>query len=177
MFSKVLCWKLANRPWAVGQNYFVSWHPCGEHWVCGIFERHIGVLLPKKVPKRKTCQILTKWGIFYYLLLNCIIAKKFEILNSTITKTTCIMRTSTKKLHIRHLNIFLFLKWFLSSICCRTPIFKLEPSFYCTILVQSSHLKQKNNSKTIQRIKKLFKCLICSFFVLFSDDASRFCYC
>ena len=22
-----------NKPWAVGQNYFVSWHPCGEHLV------------------------------------------------------------------------------------------------------------------------------------------------
>ena len=28
-------------------------------------------------------------------------------------------------------------------IRCQTPIFKLEPSFYCAILVQSSHLKQK----------------------------------
>ena len=48
--------------------------------------KDIGILLPKKVPKRKTCQILRKRGIFYSLLLNCITPKKFEILNSTITK-------------------------------------------------------------------------------------------
>ena len=41
------------RPWAVGQNYFVSWHPCGEHLVYGLFERHIGILLPKKFPSEK----------------------------------------------------------------------------------------------------------------------------
>ena len=84
------------RPWDVGQNYFVSWHPCGEHLVYGLFKRHIGILLPEKVPKRKTCQILRKRGIFDYLPLNCITVKKFEILNSTITKTTCIMRKGTK---------------------------------------------------------------------------------
>ena len=56
--------------------------------VCGLFERHIGTLPPKKVPKRKTCQILRKRVICDYLLLNCITAKIFEILNSTITKTT-----------------------------------------------------------------------------------------
>ena len=32
---------------AVGQNYFVSWHPSGEHLVYGLFERYIGILLPK----------------------------------------------------------------------------------------------------------------------------------
>ena len=76
----------------VAKNAF-SWHPSGKHLVCGLFERHIGTLPPKKVPKRKTCQILRKWMICDYLLLNCITAKKFEILNSTITKTTCIMNS------------------------------------------------------------------------------------
>ena len=79
----------------VAKNAF-SWHPSGEHLVCGLFERHIGTLQPKKVPKPKTCQILRKRVICDYLLLNCITAKKFEILNSTITKTACIMRKSTK---------------------------------------------------------------------------------
>ena len=60
--------------------------------VCGLFERHIGTLPPKKVPKRKTCQILRKRVICDYLRLNCITAKKFEILNSTITKTFFILR-------------------------------------------------------------------------------------
>ena len=45
----------------------------------GLFERYIGILLPKKVPKRKTCQILRKRLICDYLLLNCITAKQFEI--------------------------------------------------------------------------------------------------
>ena len=58
-----------------------------------LFERYIGILLPKKVPKQKTCQILRKRVICDYLLLKCITAKKFEILNSTITKTTCIKTT------------------------------------------------------------------------------------
>ena len=89
----------------VAKNAF-SWHPFGEHLVCGLFERHIGTLAPKKVPKRKTSLILRKRVICDYLLLNCITAKTFEILNSAITKTTCIMRKSTKKLHIRHLNSF-----------------------------------------------------------------------
>ena len=53
----------------VAKNAF-SWHPSGEHLVCGLFERHIGTLQPKKVPKRKTCQILRKRVIYYYLLLN-----------------------------------------------------------------------------------------------------------
>ena len=42
-----------NRPWAVSQNYFVSWHPSGEHLVYGLFKRHIGILLPKKFPSKK----------------------------------------------------------------------------------------------------------------------------
>ena len=74
------------RPWAVGQNNFVSWHPSRKHLVYGLFERHIGTLLPEKVPKQKTCQMLRKRVICYYLLLKCTTAKKFEILNSTIKR-------------------------------------------------------------------------------------------
>ena len=63
-----------------------------------------------------------------HLLLNCITAKKFEILNSTITKTTCIMRNSTKK-YMRHLNhFFLFLEWF-ELLRCQTPIFEASAQF------------------------------------------------
>ena len=47
-----------------------SWHPSGQHLVCGLFERHIGTLLPKKVPKQKTCPITRKRMICDYLLLN-----------------------------------------------------------------------------------------------------------
>jgi hypothetical protein len=32
------------RPWAVGQNYFASWHPCGKYLVWGLFERHIDTI-------------------------------------------------------------------------------------------------------------------------------------
>ena len=31
----------------------LSWHPSGEHLVCGLFERHIGTLPPKKFPSEK----------------------------------------------------------------------------------------------------------------------------
>ena len=58
----------------VAKNAF-SWHPSGEQLVYGLFERYIGILLPKKVPKRKTCQILRKRVICDYLLLNCITGK------------------------------------------------------------------------------------------------------
>ena len=59
----------------VAKNVF-SWHPSGEHLVYGLLERYIGILLPKKVPKRNTCQTLRKRVICDYLLLNCITAKK-----------------------------------------------------------------------------------------------------
>ena len=36
----------------VAKNAF-SWHPSGEHLVCGLFERHIGKLPPKKFPSEK----------------------------------------------------------------------------------------------------------------------------
>ena len=126
----------------VAKNAF-SWHSSGDHLVCGLFERHIGTLPPKKVPKRKTCQILRKRVICDYLLLNCITAKTFEILNSTITKTTCIMRKSTKNYTYKTFKQFFYFSNGFRVIRCQTPIFKLEPSFYSAILVQSSHLKQK----------------------------------
>ena len=53
----------------------------GNTWFIGLFERHIGILLPKKVPKQKTCQVLRKRVICDCLLLNCITAK-MEIQNS-----------------------------------------------------------------------------------------------
>ena len=95
------------RPWDVGQNYFVSWHPCGEHLVYGLFKRHIGILLPEKVPKRKTCQILRKRGIFYYLLLNCsYYSKKIRNFEFNNNKNDLHHEKGHKKLHIRHLNSF-----------------------------------------------------------------------
>ena len=36
----------------VAKNAF-SWHPSGEHMVCGLFERHIGTLPSKKFPSEK----------------------------------------------------------------------------------------------------------------------------
>ena len=87
------------RPWAIGENYFISWHPSEKHLVYGLFERLIGTLLPKKVPKPKTCPIPRKRLIYDYLVLNCITvyaAKKREIFKSTITQMSCFMRKSTK---------------------------------------------------------------------------------
>ena len=121
----------------VAKNAF-SWHPSGEHLVCGLFERHIGTCIAtKKVPKlkRKTCQILRKRVICDYLLLNCITAKTFEILNSAVTKTTGITRKSTKTTYKTFKQFFYFSNGF-RIIRCQTPILKLEPSFYCAILVQ-----------------------------------------
>ena len=49
-----------------------------------------------------------------------------------------------KKLHVRHFNRFFISQLQMVSrvIRCQAPIFKLVPSFYCAILVQSSHLKK-----------------------------------
>ena len=80
------------RPWAIGENYFIWWHPSEKHLVYGLFERLIGTVLPKKVPKPKTCPIPRKRLICDYLVLNCITAKKREIFKSTITKMTCTMK-------------------------------------------------------------------------------------
>jgi hypothetical protein len=52
--------------------------------------------LPQKVPKQTTCQTPRKWVISDYPLLNCIIARKCEILYSITTKMTCIIRKLTK---------------------------------------------------------------------------------
>ena len=52
-----------NRPWAVGQNYFASWHPCGKYLICGLFERNYRYITTKKVPKQKNLPIAEKMGV------------------------------------------------------------------------------------------------------------------
>jgi hypothetical protein len=52
--------------------------------------------IPQKVPKQKTCQTLRKWVISDYPLLNCITAKKCEILYSITAKMTSIIGKLTK---------------------------------------------------------------------------------
>ena len=54
----------------------------GNTWYV-VYLKDIGTLLPKNSSKQKTCQILRKQVICDDLLLNCITAKKLEILNST----------------------------------------------------------------------------------------------
>jgi hypothetical protein len=57
----------------------------------------IDAQLPQKVPKQKNCQTPRKWVISDYpLLLNCITARKCEILYSITTKMICIIRKLTK---------------------------------------------------------------------------------
>ena len=73
-----------------------------EHLVCGLFEGHIGMLLPKKFPSIKNALDIEKRAICDYLLLNCI--KKCDISYSTITKTTSIIRKSAIRLHTRLFN-------------------------------------------------------------------------
>ena len=131
------------RPWAVGQNYFVLWQPCG---VYGLLERHAyRYIATKKSSQTKNLPDTEKTGDFLLssVKLYYVQQKKFEILNSIITKTTCIMRKSTKNYIYKTFKQFLYFSNCFRVIHCQTPIFKLEPSFYCAILVQSSHLEQK----------------------------------
>ena len=100
------CWPLGHK---VAKNAF-SWHPFGEHLVCSLFERHIGTLPPKKVPKQKTCQILRKRVICDYLLLNCIAAKKIRNFEFNNNKNDLHHEKEHTKLHIRHLNSFFNLR-------------------------------------------------------------------
>ena len=62
-FAAICCLRPLGQK--VAKNAF-SLHPSVEHLVCGLFERHIGTLPPKKVPKRKTCQVLRKLVICDY---------------------------------------------------------------------------------------------------------------
>ena len=66
------------RAWAIAQNYFVSWHLSEKHLVYAVFERKVEMLLPKKVPKQKTCQIPRKPVICNYVLLNITTAKNIK---------------------------------------------------------------------------------------------------
>ena len=61
----------------VARNVF-AWHPSEKHLVYGLFERHIGTLQPKNVPKPKTCPIPRKELICRYVILNCITAKNVK---------------------------------------------------------------------------------------------------
>ena len=48
------------------KNCLFLLNPSSEHLVCDSFERHMGTLLPKKVPKQKTCLIPSKRVISDY---------------------------------------------------------------------------------------------------------------
>ena len=128
-----------------------SWHPSGKHLVCGLFERNIGALPPKKVPKRKTCQILRKWVICdYFLLIKFYYSKKIRNFEFNNNKNDLHHDKDHKKLHMaKTFKQFFYLSNGFRVIRCQTPIFKLVPSF-------------------VPRLKKLFKCLICSFLCSFS---------
>ena len=54
--------------WAMVKNCFILLHPFGEHLVCCLFEKHIGTLLPKKVPEQKATryQENRQFVIIYY---------------------------------------------------------------------------------------------------------------
>ena len=67
-----------DRPWAVGKNYFISWHSFERRLVCGLFERHVGTLLPNKGSQAKNLPDTEKMTD-YGLILNCIAAKTCEI--------------------------------------------------------------------------------------------------
>jgi hypothetical protein len=69
----------------------------------------IDAQLPKKVPKQKTCPTPGKWVISDYLLLNCISARKCEILYSFTKKRLASSESLQKNQHIRHLNSCFFI--------------------------------------------------------------------
>ena len=81
---------------AVGRNYFALWQPPGEYIFCCSMYSTIDAQLPQKVPKQKTCQTLRKWVISDYPLLNCITARKCEILYSITIKMIYITRKLRK---------------------------------------------------------------------------------
>jgi hypothetical protein len=80
--------------------------PCGTPQVTGLNSKAVGRFekecLEKKfrgqTPRKWviTCQTPRKWVITDYPLLNCITARKCEILYSITTKMTCIIRKLTK---------------------------------------------------------------------------------
>ena len=61
----------------VARNVF-SWHPSGRRLVCGLFEGHVGALLPNKGSQAKNLPDTEKMTD-YGLILNCIAAKTCEI--------------------------------------------------------------------------------------------------
>ena len=61
----------------VARNVF-SWHPSEKHLVYDLFERHIGTLQPKKVPKPKTCPIPRKQLICHYVILTVLQRKNVK---------------------------------------------------------------------------------------------------
>ena len=89
----------------VAKNAF-SWHPSGEHLVCGFFERHIGTLPPKKFPSEKLARYWENgWFviIFYYIVLQ---QKIRNVEFNNYNKNDLHHEKEHKKLHMRHLNSF-----------------------------------------------------------------------
>ena len=99
------------RPWAVGQNYFVSWHLSGGHLVHGLFERKIDILLPKEVPKQKT---------YLFKLYHC---KRCEIIHSTITKWMASSERAQKTTYETLKQVFIFRIVVLLCLKFDQPIF------------------------------------------------------
>ena len=112
----------------------------------------------KKVPKQKTCPVLRKWVISDCPLLNCITARKCEILYSITTKNELHHQKAYKNLHIRLLYSF-----FISQIA-----FSNNP--YCDILVT---FKTSITRRLFEESENCLKVLYADF-CTFSDDANHF---
>ena len=112
--TKNICQKADRiyRPWAVEKTKleinFLATH-LGNIWFVFYLKNIIKdkkhknikniktLIVTGKNPKQKTCQIRRKRLIFDdFNQLNCITARRFEILNRTIIRMTCIMRKNTK---------------------------------------------------------------------------------
>jgi hypothetical protein len=90
----------------------------------------IDAQLPKKVPKQKTCPTPGKWVISDYLLLNCISARKCEILYSFTKKRLASSESLQKPTYKTFKQLFfLYLKLFSSY-----PLSKvLNENFECNV--------------------------------------------
>jgi hypothetical protein len=130
----------------------------------------IDARLPPKVPKQKTCQTPRKWVISDYPLLNCITARKCEILYSITANMTCIIRKFTKS---TFKQFFLYLKLFSSYMLSKTRFWPGNQSLlrhFCSIFTFKTAITQRLFEGSRNCLK-----VLCAVFCKLSDDASHFC--
>jgi hypothetical protein len=129
--------------------------------------------IPQKVPKQKTCQTPRKLVISDYPLLNCITARKCEILYSITTKMTCIIESLQKSTYKTLKQFFLYLKLFLSYTLSKTRFWPSTQSLlrhFGPIFTFKTAITQRLFEGSKNCLKVLY-----AVFCKLSDDASNFC--